>query len=233
MIYSICKFNVEYEPRYQKLKRRSEKYLSSDQNVVPDFTITVSEEEIDKHIEEYNGTRLLAEYVITGMKFYREIISRGAFFLHSSALMVDGYGYMFTGPCGAGKSTHATLWREYFKDNVVSINDDKPAIRFFDGVPYVCGTPFSGKFDINVNVAAKLKGISILVQSPENKIERVSASEAMTVLMEQTLRPENLADIMSLFDMLDKLLKSIPVYKLYCNISNEAVELSYNTMKNG
>ncbi len=233
MIYSICKFNVEYDTLYPKLRRRSEKYLSEDQSVTPDFKISITEEEVDKHVEEYNTTRALAEYVLAGLKFYKEIISRGAFFLHSAALAVDDSGYMFTGPCGAGKSTHASLWREYFKDDVISVNDDKPAIRFFDGVPYVCGTPFSGKFDINSNTIVKLKGISILAQSPENKIERVSSAQAMPVLMEQTLRPENPADMMSLFDMLDNLLKKVPVYKLYCNISEDAVKLSYGTMKEG
>ncbi|MBE6737226.1 MAG: hypothetical protein E7566_01025 [Ruminococcaceae bacterium] len=232
MIYSICKFNVEYEPRYLKLLRRSEKYIAEDQSVTPDFKLFVSDEEIEAHKEKYNCTELLAEYVLIGIKFYQEIISRGAFFLHSAALAVDDFGYMFTGPCGAGKSTHASLWREYFKENVISVNDDKPAIRFFDGVPYVCGTPFSGKHDINSNTIVKLKGICILKQHPENKIERVSSAEAMPVLMEQTLRPENPSDMMSLFDMLDKLLTKVPVYKLYCNISKEAVELSYNTMKN-
>lgn len=233
MIYSICKFNVEYEPRFTRLARRSEKYIAEDQNVVPDFSFTVTDEDISDHISRYPMDESLAEYVVAGIKFYREIISRGAFFLHSAALCVDGKGFVFTGPCGAGKSTHAGLWREYFKDQVISVNDDKPAVRFFDGVPYICGTPFSGKFDINTNVCVPLCGISILAKSPENSIERVSASDAMTVLMEQTLRPDNARDMMCLFDMFDKLLGAVPVYKLSCNISEDAVKLSYNTMKNG
>lgn len=232
MIYSICDFIVEYTPRFQRLTKRSEKYLFEDQNATPDFSFKVTDEDIAKHIEKYPMPEDQAEYVVAGIKFYREVILRGAFFLHSAALAVDGKGYVFTGPCGAGKSTHATLWRKYFGDQVVSINDDKPAVRFFDGVPYICGTPFSGKHDINTNAKVPLCGISILSQSPENSIKKVSAAQAMKVLMDQTLRPETAKEMSALFDMLDKLLTQVPVYHFSCNISKEAVECSYNTMKN-
>lgn len=231
MIYSICRFNVEYEPKYSRLAKRSEKYIAQDQNITPDFSIIISDEDINNHINSYPMEPELAEYVVAGIKFYREIISRGAFFIHSSALCVDGKGFVFTGPCGAGKSTHAKMWRSYFRENVISVNDDKPAIRFFDGVPYICGTPFSGKHDINANVQVPLCGISILEQSKVNSIKRVSSADAMSVLMEQTLRPDNMADMAKLFDMFDLLLTKVPVYRFSCDISIEAVRLSYETMK--
>lgn len=232
MIYSICDFLVEYNPRFPRLKKRSEKYLSENQNLTPDFSFEVTDEEIKAHIEKFPMPESQAEYVVAGIKFYREVITRGAFFLHSAALAVDGEGFVFTGPCGAGKSTHAALWRRYFGDKVISVNDDKPAVRFFDGIPYVCGTPFSGKHDINTNVKVPLCGISILSQCPNNSIKRVKSSEAMTVLMEQTLRPETVKEMTALFDMFDKLLSCVPVYSFSCNISEEAVQLAYNTMKN-
>ncbi len=231
MIYSICDFIVEYEPRFERLRARSEKYLAQDQSLKPDFTLVISDEDMDAHIEKYPMDKELAEYVVAGIKFYNEVLPRGAFFLHSAAMAVDGEGYVFTGPCGAGKSTHAGLWRKYFGDRVISVNDDKPAVRFFDGVPFICGTPFSGKFDINTNIRVPLKGICILNQHPDNSIQKVSTSEALTVLLEQTLRPDSPQKMMSLIDMMDTLLRTVPVYKLNCNISKEAVETSYNGMK--
>lgn len=231
MIYSICDYNVEYTPRYSRLRDRSQKYLSVNQGVNPDFIIDITDEDIDNHIAHYPMDRDLAEYVVAGIKFYNEIILRGSFFLHSAALAVDGKGYVFTGPCGAGKSTHASLWRKYFGDKVISVNDDKPAVRIIDGTPYICGTPFSGKHDINANVKVPLCGISILCQSPENSIKKISVAEALPVLMEQTLRPDNIQKMTALFELLDKMLTKVPVYKFSCNISMEAVELSYNTMR--
>lgn len=231
MIYSICGFNVEYEPRFNRLRERSEKYLCEDRSVAAEISIEITDEDINNHIAKYPMSKDLAEYVVAGIKFYRAVIAKGAFFLHSAALAVNEEGFVFTGPCGAGKSTHATLWRKYFGNKVISVNDDKPAVRIIDGVPYICGTPFSGKHDINTNVMVPLSGISILGQSKENSITRISVSEALPVLMEQTLRPDNMAEMSMLFDLLDKTLSKVPVYKFCCNISKEAVELSYNTMK--
>ena len=231
MIYSICGYNVEYEPKYSRLRDRSQKYIAEDQTVTPDFSLEITDEDIDAHIKRFPMERELAEYVVAGVKFYNETILRGAFFLHSAALAVNGEGFVFTGPCGAGKSTHASLWRKHFGDKVISVNDDKPAVRIIDGVPYICGTPFSGKHDINTNVKVPLCGISILCQSKENSISKISAAQAIPVLMEQTLRPDNVQKMNALFTLLDETLCKVPVYKFCCNISDEAVMLSYNTMK--
>ena len=86
--------------------------------------------------------------------------------LHASAVVVDGDAYLFSAPCGTGKSTHASLWLKYLKHkNPYILNDDKPAIRIVNDNIYVYGTPFSGKTDKNKNEKANLKGIAFLEQS--------------------------------------------------------------------
>ncbi len=231
MIYSICDFYVEYTPKYQRLRERSEKYISKDQNAKPEIFIEITDVEISDYAEKYSVDKDLAEYVLAGAKFYDEIIMKGAFFLHSSALCVDGYGFAFTGPCGAGKSTHASLWRKYFGSKVISINDDKPAIKIYNDTVFICGTPFSGKHDINSNTLVPLCGICVLEKAEENSIIRLTASEAISVIMTQTLNPVEVEKMSKLFELLDETLMKVPVYKLRCNISFEAVELSYKTMK--
>lgn len=230
MLYSIADFYVEYEPRYKRLAERSEKYLSKDQSLIPEISISVSESEIDEHIKAYDVSRDLAEYVLMGLKFYTEILGRNAFFLHSSAVAVNGFGFAFTGPCGAGKSTHSSLWRRYFGSQLISINDDKPVIRIEDDAVYICGTPFSGKHDINANVKVPLKGICVLKQAKENSIVKLNAPQAMSFIMEQTIRSEDPKKLIALLDALDITLQKVPVYELSCNISSEAVELAYNTL---
>ncbi len=230
MIYSIAGFNVQYEPKYERLRARSEKYISQDQLQIPDFVLSVTDDEINEHLANFQATEELAEYVLMGKKFYTEILSKDAFFLHSSAVCVEGEGFAFTGPCGAGKSTHSALWRRYFGEKAIPVNDDKPVIRIIDGNVYICGTPFSGKHDINTNIIVPLKGICVLNQAKENSIVRLKPFEAIGFLMEQTLRcdePDKMASLLSLFDTT---LQLTPVYRLSCNISFEAVELSYKTL---
>ena len=230
MIYSIAGFKVQYEPVFERLKARSEKYIYQDQSVTPDFQISVTDDEIKEHLKNYQATEELAEYVLMGAKFYKEILSKDAFFLHSSSVCVDSEGFAFTGPCGAGKSTHSALWRKYFGEKAIPVNDDKPVIRIIDGKVYVCGTPFSGKHDINTNIIVPLKGICVLNQAKENSVKRLSSFEAIGILMEQTLRCNEADKMASLLSLLDTTLQLVPVYRLSCNISFEAVELSYKTL---
>lgn len=230
MLYSIADFYVEYEANYPRLKSRSQKYLAQDQSITPEFSFSVTESEIDEHLKKYDVTRDLAEYVLMGAKFYKEILDRDAFFLHSSAVSVDGYGFAFTGPCGAGKSTHSSLWRKYFGSRAIPVNDDKPVIRIINDTVFVCGTPFSGKHDINTNTMVPLCGICVLKQAKENSIVRLKPIEATSILLEQTLRCDEADKMSALLGVLDTTLQHIPVYRLSCNISFEAVELAYSTL---
>ncbi len=230
MLYSIADFYVEYEPKYPRLTARSEKYLAKDQSIAPELTLAISEEEIDEHVKNYDVSRDLAEYVLMGAKFYKEILDKNAFFLHSSAVAVNGKGFAFTGPCGAGKSTHSSMWRKYFGERVIPVNDDKPVLKIVDDTVYVCGTPFSGKHDINTNTMVPLSGICVLKQAKENSIARLNSFEAMPIFMEQTLRCNEGDKMSALLSLLDTTLMKVPVYRLSCNISFEAVELAYTTL---
>lgn len=231
MQYLIAGFKVEYEPRYERLKSRSLKYLSENTEANADFTLEVTESEIDEHCAKYDVTRDLAEYVLMGIRFYEAILDFNAFFLHSSAVCVDSQGFAFTGPCGAGKSTHSSLWRKYFGEKAIAVNDDKPVIRIMNDEVYVCGTPFSGKHDINSNTIVPLKGICVLKQAKENSITPLKPSQALSVIMEQTLRSVEPSKMSALLTALDFTLNCVPVYTLSCNISFEAVELAFNTLK--
>ena len=173
-------------------------------------------------------------YIWTGLDFYRKLINFDGFILHSSAVALEGKAYLFSAPCGTGKSTHAALWQQFFgADKAVIINDDKPAIRLIDGIFNVFGTPWSGKTDLNQNIRVPLQGICFLEQATGNRIQRIDNKEAIKLLLNQTLRPKDRERMTMLLDILDRLLLQIPVYKMGCNISREAVELSCHTMRLG
>lgn len=152
---------------------------------------------------------------------------------HSSAIMVDGEAYLFTAPSGTGKSTHARLWREMLGDRAVMINDDKPIIRYIDGKFYVYGTPWNGKHHLDTNCRAPIKAICKIEQAKENSISRASTQEMLLTVLNQTIRPEEWGKMERLLTLIDKLLTTVNLYKLGCNISREAAELSYKTMSKG
>ena len=148
--YHIAGLTVEMDS-FGYTVTQAQPYLLHPQpeHMEPDITIrsdwkTLKEQQ--PHLSEAD-----CEYLSTGGSFYRQLLRFDGLLLHASAVVVDGRAYLFSAPCGTGKSTHVGLWRQRFGDEVTVINDDKPAIVFQGDTPYLCGTPWSGKTALNNN----------------------------------------------------------------------------------
>ena len=232
MKYKIADLIIEYNAKYKMTKQRSEKYKIKD-NKKADISIDVSDERIKKLEKKHeNNTLETSEYMIIGTEFYKKLLSYNGCLLHSSAVVVDNEAYLFSADSGIGKSTHTSLWLKYLSEkNPYVINDDKPAIRIMENDIYCYGTPFSGKYDINENKRVKLKAICFIEQSDQNIIKKVETKEAINLFFRQTVTKLSKSNMNKFFDILEIILKEIPIYKLSCNMSKEAVMLAYNTMK--
>ena len=151
--------------------------------------------------------------------------------LHASAAALGGRAYLFSGPCGRGKSTHTRLWQQTFGEAVQVFNDDKPALRRLDGRWYAYGTPWCGKDGINLNQKWPLGGICFLEKSQENRICRLPAAEALPLILAQTtyrLQPHSMELLLA---SLDSLLREIPVFLLENRPEEAAARLSFETMR--
>jgi hypothetical protein len=145
---------------------------------------------------------------------------------------MDGYAYLFSAPCGTGKSTHTSLWRKTFgEDRVLMLNDDKPALRLEDGRWYAYGTPWSGKTAQNINMRVPLGGICVLTRGETNEIAPFGGTRAALALMEQTARPGMVEGRGSMLELIDKLLTMVPVWKLQCTPTEEAARVSQKAMQ--
>lgn len=227
-VYNIAGLKVGFEPQYDLLTKRSEKYRCDGE---ADFNIGYTENLMEHQLDLYEGVfEAEIEYLWMGTAFNVKLLEYNGMFLHSSTVVVDGKAYSFSAPCGTGKSTHTSLWLKLFGDKAFILNDDKAAYRLIDGKYYAYGTPFSGKHDINVNTFAELKGICFIEQAAENSIERMDIDSAVPLLISQTLRPSNVKRTLMLCDFIDELIRNIPVYKLRCNMNLDAAQLAFDTM---
>ena len=172
----------------------------------------------------------ICEYLCTGSSFYTQLLHFNGMMLHSSCVVLDGKAYLFTAPCGTGKSTHTKLWLEQFGNRAYILNDDKPALRFVNGVWYAYGTPWSGKHDISKNTYAPVAGIAVLKQNEKNMIRPFSGTDAIEAILRQVVRPKTAAYRILVLEILDNLLSHIPVWELKCNMEPEAALLAYQTM---
>ena len=171
------------------------------------------------------------EYMESGMQFYWHLLRYNGLMLHASAAALGGRAYLFSGPCGRGKSTHTRLWQQTFGEAVQVFNDDKPALRRLDGRWFAYGTPWCGKDGINLNQKWPLGGICFLEKAQENRIRRLPPAEALPLVMAQTTYRLSPQYMELLLTSLDSLLRQIPVFLLENRPEEAAARLSYETMR--
>lgn len=247
-LYKISDLEVEIRIFSEKVSHKYKEYKQKD-NISADITFDNKKIEsvkkdkknlIKQNTIEFYGKQIspaLQEYITTGLAFARALLDYNGFCLHSSAIAVDNQAVLFAAKSGTGKSTHTRLWREYFgEDKAIMINDDKPAIRWMDdGIFYAYGTPWSGKTDLNTNVKVPLAAIVLLERSDTNWIKPVDRREAVMQIYVHALKPEDgdKDKTEKLMDIVGKTAEKIPVYRMGCTISEEAVKLAYETTISG
>ncbi|MGN0452080.1 MAG: hypothetical protein ACI4FN_08240 [Acutalibacteraceae bacterium] len=226
MIYEIAGLKVEMNPKFDRLKRQSEAYKSLGEPVIrinPDFDGGL-------YALPDNCTAEDREYIYSSAAFCREIIPHGRFFLHASAVVLDGEAYLFSAPSGMGKSTHTALWLRQFKGSYI-LNDDKPVIFPENEGVTVWGTPFAGKTDLQVNLGVPLRAVCFLKQGNENSITRIDSERAIALTLNNTYRPKNAEEMNLLLDMIEKVVERADIFEMSCRNEFAAAKMSYNAMK--
>ncbi|MBQ3266076.1 MAG: hypothetical protein IJH07_09910 [Ruminococcus sp.] len=230
-IYRIAEMNIAVQARYEETYRYMQDYLTDSEEyelyIEPTEEMIRHELELGEEIHGYQSSMYICECVAILRVICDYIIDRGGFFLHCSCLRFRDEAIIFTAPSGTGKSTHASLWRKHFGDEVVMINDDKPLVREKDGRFVIYGSPWNGKHGIGCNTCAPVRAIVFLSQAPENKAKAVTPIEALTLILQQTVLPSDKAQLSKLLDMLGRLVETVPMYRLGCTISDEAVTTIY------
>ena len=149
--------------------------------------------------------------------------------LHASLVEKDGYGVVFLGPSGMGKSTQAKLWVEY--QGADFIIGDRPGLRRIDGQWIGFGMPWDGKDGIKQQKQVPIRALISLEQAPENSIRRLTKQEAMIVLLNQVMMPMwDDAAMALLTPLMGQLATEIPFYHLKNLPNREATELTCKTI---
>ena len=95
----------------------------------------------------------------------------------------------------------------------------------------VYGTPWDGKHHLSTNAAVPLKAVCLLARSPHNSICEVTPSEAYPALLMQVYRPADSAAMQRTVLLLDRLLSSVSLFRLRCNMEAEAARIAFEAMK--
>lgn len=151
--------------------------------------------------------------------------------MHASVTMQNGYGYLFLGKSGTGKSTHSSLWRKYIPGSDL-LNDDNPAIRFTtDNRAIVYGTPWSGKTPCYRNLQLPIGAILRLEQYPENIIRKENKLQAFaSILSSCSTMVWDQPSYSHITHTAELFATSVPTFYLQCRADEEAAQLSYQTI---
>ena len=222
--------------KYEYTKKLCRNYIvetEETKNSECDMTIEVSDEDIKK--EQQEGEQIYpleyCESICIYRAISRKLVNFNGFLMHAACIEMDGEVYVFCAKSGTGKTTHLKLWKQVYGDKARIINGDKPIVRMKNDGFTVYGTPWCGKEGYNINTSAPLKAVCFIERGVDNEIEQIKPEQVMTRLVHQILMPVNPAEMVSYLDMIDKLIKSTPVYVLKCNMNEEAAHVSYNGMK--
>ena len=204
--------------------------------------ITITQSDIDfereksarEDIKEDIPIRRFSDAYLETLAVYRKIADHllycDTLLFHGSVIAVDGEGYLFTAKSGTGKSTHTRLWREYFGERAVMVNDDKPLLHITDSGVTAYGTPWDGKHRLSTNTAVPLKGICILTRDTTNHIESVEPHAVYPLIVQQTNRSLSSDGVKHTLSLIDHMLNVVPVYRLGCNMDIEAAVVAYEGM---
>lgn len=238
--YKIAEKVVEISSLYSKVHDYCADYLTDEP---ADYTVTVTQEDIAFEREksaredalEGIPVRTFSESYLEELAVYRRIAEKmtdyDTILFHGSVIAVDGEGYLFTARSGTGKSTHTSLWRQYFGDRAVMVNDDKPLLKINDSSVTAYGTPYNGKHRLGANISVPLKAVCILTRAENNHIEPITSQQAYPMLIQQVYRPSDAVKMQKVLSLTDMLSEKVKLYRLGCNMDVSAALTAYEGMK--
>lgn len=239
-VMEIAGLAVGVQPLFQSTREYCKAYLTDQ---IPDFFVNVTAEDLvfqqsileQEAVEEGLKIRKFSdpflERITIQRKVAEQLLTQDTLMLHGSTVSVDGNAYLFTGPCGTGKSTHTRLWREVFGHRALMVNDDMPFLQIKQNEVLAYGSPWNGKHGLSTNICARLQGICFLQRGTENKIYVVSPAQGLTALRQQIYTPADETLLKKGLALTERMSEIVPLWQMYCNMQPEAAEVSYNAMK--
>ena len=221
-VISLAGVRIGIDNRYPFIERQCRAFLCEGE---AEFVVSASPDDILEESKHGEFSDAYCESICLYRRICEKIADYNVFLMHSSIVEVDGFAYAFCAKSGVGKSTHTRLWIKNIP-NARVLNGDKPLLKLEDdGSVTAYGTPWNGKENWGENISAPLRAVCFLERGAENSIRRLDTVESYYNLSSQIARPYyDTRPGDKLLDFTERLLDTVPIYCLTCNISTEAVE---------
>ncbi len=160
------------------------------------------------------------EYPLDGLILYYLTVIHGDILIHASGVNHSGYGYLFSGVSGKGKSTIASLWEA---KGAMVIHDDRLIIRKKKRGYMMYNTPV---YNNDTPRESLLSRVFIIEHGPENLINPLRGALAVSIIMSNCIQHNWDHDIVAgLLESVTGLCNSIPVARLSFKPDKHIVDL--------
>lgn len=149
------------------------------------------------------------------------LMKKGVGIIHCSFIEHNGKAILFVGDKQVGKSTQAALWNKY--ENTDTINGDRAAISYDNGIFYANGIPFCGTSKICKNKSFPIKALVCLSIGNRNEIKRLSSMEAFIKLIGKFTYNSISEEVEMITNLTQKMAEHLPVFMYSCLKDESAV----------
>jgi hypothetical protein len=136
---------------------------------------------------------------------------RKGIMLHACGIDDRGYGYLFLGNSGHGKSTVARIWSE---NQAKVLNDDRIIVRQKNGELLMYGTPWHGDFKEVSSAGLPIRKLFFLRHGEKNSAVPKKGKEAVLMLLTRCFPPIwDKKGMEYTMDLCHRLVDKIPCYE--------------------
>lgn len=191
----------------------------------------IGDHQADIQVQKDYSDKLIYDPVFTSLfALEKHMMLRNQFVLHCAYTEYQNEAVLFSAPSETGKTTQADLWHKYRGSRTV--NGDRALLSFDENRLFASGWPVCGSSEVCENEQFPVKAIVMLSQGKENRIRRINGREAFTQLYSQlTINSWNQSFVNRALDFIEKILLTVPLFRLSCTISEEAVEVLENELR--
>jgi hypothetical protein len=148
----------------------------------------------------------------------------GGLMMHAAALGASGGAFLLAGPSGAGKTTLSLACAS--QPGALILSDERPVVRRTPTGWVVDGTPWPGEGEFVARATLPLRGLMLLEQASEDRIDPISPARAMALLYRCTFTPFWRTDgARAALSSLEQLVREVPAFRLRSRKGGDAPRL--------
>lgn len=146
--------------------------------------------------------------------------------LHAAGISKDGSGYCFAGVSGSGKSTLAAHLKTL--PGIKILGEDQVVLRYLDDQFWIFGTPWHENPEMCCPDGAPLKKIFFMNRNGALELERLSAPDGITRILQTAFIPYYRTEVMpGILERLSLLAEHIPFFALNYKLGSNISELIF------